>query len=123
MIVISDIRAFIKNSDDFVLQNPRKTALYSIAFKIIGLAFLVLSTTSMYLAILSICFFSASVFIDHKILKNFEPLFFMFIEKCINRDPDRAGFYMGRIFAIVMQADPQARFRGMYRGFFFQRSL
>lgn len=123
MILINDVAGFIKKPDDFVLQNPKKAVLYSIAFKIIGFALLVINSYNPIAFVLSaLCVFSASLYIDHKILKNIEPLAFDLIEKCLNHDPEKTGVYIGRILDIVWRADPLSRARGIYRGFFFQRN-
>ncbi|NGX33308.1 MAG: hypothetical protein K1060chlam4_01370 [Candidatus Anoxychlamydiales bacterium] len=123
MIVVKDIVGFIKKPDDFVLENPKKAVLYSIAFKIIGVASLILNSYNpIAFAIISLCFFSASLYIDSKILKNIEPIVFDLFEKWINHDPEKTGVYVGRILGIVWKADPLSRARGIYRGFFFQRN-
>ncbi|NGX34101.1 MAG: hypothetical protein K1060chlam1_00448 [Candidatus Anoxychlamydiales bacterium] len=122
MIVVKDIVDFIKKPDDFVLQNPKKAILYSIAFKIIGFALLIIySYNPIALILSSLCFFSASLYIDHKILKNIEELTFQLIEKAINHDPEKHGVYIGRILHMIKDADPLSRLRGIYRGFFLQR--
>ncbi|NGX49132.1 MAG: hypothetical protein K940chlam5_00728 [Candidatus Anoxychlamydiales bacterium] len=123
MIVVKDIVGFIKKPDDFVLENPKKAVLYSIVFKIIGFAALIFSSYNpIFFICSSICFFSASLYIDSKILKNIESIVFDLFEKWINHDPEKKGVFIGRILDIVWRADPLSRARGIYRGFFFQRN-
>ena len=123
MIVVKDIVGFIKKPDDFVLENPKKAVLYSIVFKIIGFAALIFSSYNLiFLVSSSICFFSASLYIDSKILKNIEPLAFDLIEKWLNHDREKKGVYIGRILDIVWRADPLSMARGIYRGFFYQKN-
>ncbi len=123
MIVVKDVVNFIKKPDDFILKNPKKAALYSIAFKIIGISFLIIVLSNpICFGISSICSFSASLYIDNKILKNFEPLFFGFVKKWINYDPEKVGVYIGRILEMIYEADPALRTRGIYRGFFLQKN-
>ncbi|HEU64695.1 MAG: hypothetical protein KR126chlam4_00841 [Candidatus Anoxychlamydiales bacterium] len=122
MIVVKDVVGFIKKPDDFVLQNPKKAALYSIAFKIIGFASLIISSCNpIAFVISSLCFLTVSIYIDHKILKNIEPIVFDLLEKWINHDPEKTGVFIGRVLDMVWRADPLSRARGIYRGFFFQR--
>jgi len=125
MMIVKDVASFIKNPDDFVLQSPKRAALFSIAFKIIGVALLAINSSNLIatFVISSLCFFSASLYIDNKILKNIEPLFFKFIEKAINHKPEKVGFFLGRILNMVMNADPLSRIRGIYQGYFFQSNL
>ncbi|NGX51966.1 MAG: hypothetical protein KR126chlam5_00259 [Candidatus Anoxychlamydiales bacterium] len=123
MIVVKDVTCFIKKPDDFVLENSKKAVLYSIVFKIIGFAALIFSSYNpIFFVCSSVCFFSVSLYIDHKILKNIEPIVFDLFKKWINHDPEKTGVYIGRILNIIWRADPLSRARGIYRGFFFQRN-
>jgi len=122
MIIAKDIVGFIKKPDDFVLENTKKAVLYSIVFKIIGFAPLIISSYNLiFFVVSSISFFSASLYFDYKILKNIEPLAFDLFEKWINHDLEKNGYYIGRILDIIWRSEPLLIARGIYRGFFFQK--
>jgi len=120
MKVLSDIKSFIKNPDEFVTNKDKyKYAfIYSTALKIFAFASILIKTYfPASFAIAAIITFSASLYIDYKIIANIEELFFSMFQKNINNNPYQSGFFLGRVVANIIKINFVQRVHGYIRGF------
>ncbi len=118
MKIFTDIKNFIKNSDEFTKNKPKTVLCYSTTLKVSSVILMILNTLyPLHLLISSLILFSASLYCDHKILSNIDDLIFFAFQKNIKNNPYKSGYYLGRITASIFKAGFFEKAKGFYQGF------
>lgn len=117
MKIFNDIKSFIKNPDDFVINNPKAAIIYSTALKIASFVLLLFKTFHPIGFLLnSLILFCVSILCDYKFLSNIQRLTADGIKKKISDNPYETGYFLGEVAAIIIRPDSFQTLKGFYRG-------
>jgi hypothetical protein len=119
MLIISDIKSFITNPNEFVKTKANLLLYYSSVLKIAAFVAIYFNTIlPTYLIAASVVTFIASFYCDYKIMTNLENLFFVFARKNIkNNSQNSFSHFIGRLVALSVKSNLIDSIKGFYKGF------
>lgn len=116
----NNIISFFKDTDEFVKNTPKTVIYYSTALKIFSFVLLIFkSTFPIYFLITAMLVFGASLYCDYKLISNIDidHLVLVGIQKKIQSNPYKSGYYMGKICGTIIKGNFIERLKGFYKGF------
>jgi hypothetical protein len=117
MKIYNDFKSIIKDSDNFVRDNPKKAIFYSIALKVFCFALLLLKAFNpFYLSISSLILLSASFFFDYKIFSNIDQIVIQILQNGINSQSFESGYRSGRFFVSIIKTGCLDKVKGFFVG-------
>ncbi|OGN61541.1 MAG: hypothetical protein A3F40_04390 [Chlamydiae bacterium RIFCSPHIGHO2_12_FULL_27_8] len=113
------IEKFDENIDILTKKNNKKAAVISLIYKITAIVMLIFVKSFPPIFITSIYFISLSFYIDYKIMTNIEPLIYCILDKSINDEPYKKGYYEGSFLGRFLKGLPE-RAKGFKKGFVYE---
>ena len=109
--------SFFNHTTEYVFMHAKKFAITSLALKLISYVSLCFSFISpLYISIFSLTLFTASIYIDYKLLSNFSDLVIAILRDS-SKNSYESGFFSGRMLINFLRVENRIQYmKGFFAG-------